>query len=132
MPFCVDSIINQFINIYKSFLSSLYLFCLAFLTRLHKFTHLYVFIDICDQLLFKNFFIKTYKSSSFTFNNILKSRFIRNYISTSSFENPLIAASTSSGSLDHLNPQYSPAATCVFFAVARTFSKSNCDNGLGI
>ena len=51
---------------------------------------------------------------------------------TSSFEIPLIAASTSSGSLDHLNPQYSPAATCVFFDVARTFSKSNCDNGLGI
>ncbi|KAH0891052.1 hypothetical protein HID58_053481, partial [Brassica napus] len=40
------------------------------------------------------------------------------------------AASTSSGSLDHLNPHYSPAATCVFFDVARTFSKSNCDNGL--
>ncbi|CAN6882717.1 BnaC05g50570D [Brassica napus] len=44
---------------------------------------------------------------------------------TSSFEIPLIAASTSSGSLDPLNPQYSPAATCVFFDVARTFSKSN-------
>ena len=44
---------------------------------------------------------------------------------TSSFEIPLIAASTSSGSLDPLNPQYSPAATCVFVDVARTFSKSN-------
>ncbi|WZZ78705.1 hypothetical protein YC2023_099277 [Brassica napus] len=44
---------------------------------------------------------------------------------TSSFEIPLIAASTSSGSLDLLNPQYSPAATCVFYDVARTFSKSN-------
>ncbi|CAN6837926.1 hypothetical protein Bca4012_031989 [Brassica carinata] len=50
---------------------------------------------------------------------------------TSSFEIPLIAASISFGSLDHLNPQYSPAATCVFFDVARTFSKSNCDIGLG-
>ncbi|KAH0873163.1 hypothetical protein HID58_070525 [Brassica napus] len=38
---------------------------------------------------------------------------------------PLIAASTSSCSLDPLNPQYSSAATCVFFDVARTFSKSN-------
>ncbi|CAN7057264.1 unnamed protein product, partial [Brassica rapa subsp. trilocularis] len=71
-------IINQFINVYKSFSSSLYLFCLAFLTRLLKFTHLYVLIDISDQLLFKNFFIKTYKSYC-TFNNILKSRFIKNY-----------------------------------------------------
>ncbi|CAG7876555.1 unnamed protein product, partial [Brassica rapa] len=72
-------LVSHYKSVYKSFLSSLYLFCLAFLTRLLKFTHLYVFIDICDQLLFKNFFIKTYKSSSCTFNNILKSRFIKNY-----------------------------------------------------
>nr|VDC79413.1 unnamed protein product [Brassica rapa] len=137
----------------------------------------------------------TYKSSSCTFNNILKSRFIKNYNSVKmqtiqmiSLNQPYlfldnrgtkilklleprfikvynfskiqclllklfplnrhvlnlpslnffkqkkihkVAASNSSGSLDHLNPQYSPAATSVFFDVARTFSKSNCDNVLG-
>ena len=72
---------SSFINVYKSFLSSLYSFCLAFLKDFPS-SHIYMFfIDICDPLLFENFFIKTYKSSSCTFNNILKFRFIRNYSS---------------------------------------------------
>lgn len=57
---------------------------------------------------------------------------------TKSFEMPFIAAWTSSALLGllqtedcELKPVYSLAATCVFFEVARTFSKSSCDNGLG-
>lgn len=57
---------------------------------------------------------------------------------TKSLEMPLITACTLSLSFGllqsescNLEPEYSLAATCVFFEVARTFSKPICVNALG-